>query len=200
MVTESGDLVNGELNLSEGLFDYTLSQRKEQETYSISAGMNFDEEGDHKIDVTLFFTDKNQEFVEALEYGKIPSRNGVSFFDGVTLDGLEYQSNANGLNRISTLSSWIAFPRENSNLRLDPRSGQAWFSPTFESTSFLFERDLLIAQLNGSHRFDFLNEDLNLNWAANTAETSQYEEAIGIRYYYEPDTIYQKKSFIRKVE
>ena len=48
------------------------------------------------------------------------------------------------------------------------------------------KRDLTVYQLNGDHSFDALDR-LHLSWAANTARTTQEEESLGARYFFEPD-------------
>ncbi len=186
-VIESGDLSLGQLNRSDGHFDLTESTRNEQTTGYLGFGVDLDKAGNQKIDGSIFYTQKEEDTVRLLSNGYIPDRLGYSFFDGVQADGSFNDANP-GLNRIRSLGSWIGRSRQYLVADTLARDGQLWFAPTYESTSYHRERDLLIGQVNGEHSFDAV-EGLKFTWAANKAKTTESEEAIGIKYFYEPDEL-----------
>jgi TonB-dependent receptor len=181
-VVQSGDLALGELNLSGGRFDLTESEQEERLSGYAGFGFDLDESGNHKIDSSVFYTKKEDETVQAKDDGFIP------FFPYSVLA----EKQANGQEIIpnsdygccATLTSWIARSVRGS-ANEDPSRGPLWFANFNESASFERERDLLISQLNGDHRFDAV-EGLHVSWAGNYAETTQDETSQGLRYFFEP--------------
>ncbi len=187
-----GDLQNGELSLTKGYFDLTQSDREEQTAGYGAFGFDFDEASNHSIDLSLFWTQKNEDTVQLRENGYFPGLdylkpdgaverelNGdeVSFdtaFDGTTPGG--GPGNA-------TLDTWIGKSRNQTND--DPTRGPLWLSSFLESKSFKIERDLLVPQINGDHRIDEL-PGLHIGWAANYAKTTQKDDFLGARMWYEP--------------
>ncbi len=179
--TTSGDLSLGELNLSGGRFDLTESEKKELYTYFGTVGFDLDENEDHKIDFTAYYTDRTDEIVQLQQDGYL---NGFDY--GVlrekTLNGDEINSGdfASG----ATFSAWIADVRESQFE--EPNRGPLWYTNFQESTSQKIDRELLITQLNGSHDFEEWIPGLKVRWAGNRAETQQDEDAFGTRVWYEP--------------
>lgn len=181
-VRKSGDLSLGELSLSGGEFDFTESEKSTQKTAYAGAGVDLDTEGKHKIDGSFFYTKKDQDVVQLLENGYLPN------FDYSTLASLPRSMEVKPnevFNRISTTSAWIA--RGVRATPADPVTrGPLWSDNFSESSSFSTQRDLWVGQLNGDHRLDDLLEGLHASWAGNRAKTTQDEEALGSRYFYEP--------------
>jgi outer membrane receptor protein involved in Fe transport len=176
----AGDLALGELSLSNGKFDLTESERAEQLTGYLGFGFDLDEAGDHKLDASAFYTDNETEIVQRKENGFIPG------FDYSVLAGLPPgEAIAPFFDDFATFTSWIA-----RTVRDEPTDGAArgplWFSSFAESKSFDIERDLQLYQLNGDHNIEAI-EGLHVGWAANHAKTTQDEEALGFRYFFEPD-------------
>jgi len=182
----SGGLSLGELSLSAGRFDLTGSQEATQGTAFLGLGLDLDEAGKHKLDGSVFYTKKTDETVVLNENGTIPG------FDYGTLAEID----ANGdeirpqlFRGFATPGSWIA-----GSVRADrgepPSRGPLWFTNFSESRSFERKRDLLITQLNGIHEFEQLG-GLRLSWAGNYARTTQDESALGVRYFFEPDDLFQ---------
>ena len=68
----------------------------------------------------------------------------------------------------------------------NPREGALWFSNFSNSRSFDFDRDLTVYQINGDHRFAWL-DGLHLSYALNRAKTTQTESALAARFFFEPD-------------
>jgi outer membrane receptor protein involved in Fe transport len=92
-------------------------------------------------------------------------------------------------NGFATLSSWIARTvRE--DVSEAPSRGPVWFANFSEHKSFKRDRDLLVTQLNGDHRFEAL-DGLYLSWAANYAKTTQDERAQEVGMFFEPDDLSQ---------
>lgn len=181
-VISTGDLSLGRLSLSDGAFDLTESDRSEQQTGYLGFGVDLDRDGDHKLDASVFHTTKKNETVqlyengyfEDLDYGRLAEKQ----LNNEEIDGTDYDG-------VATLTSWIA-----RSVRGDandaPSRGPLWSSSFAESDSFDVERALTVYQLNGDHSFDALDR-LHLSWAANTARTTQEEESLGARYFFEPD-------------
>jgi outer membrane receptor protein involved in Fe transport len=182
-VVRSGDLSLGQLNLSGGRFDETVSGRTEQRTGYLGLGFDADREGSHRIDASTFYTQKRDEVVELDENGYLPN------FDYGIL--AEKQANGQPVDRnadfdcCATPTAWIA-----RSVRGDSREpasrGPLWFASFFESQSFERDRDLLVAQVNGDHLSESI-PGLHLSWAANHARTTEEEKALGVRFFYEPD-------------
>lgn len=182
-VVESGDLSLGELSLSGGRFDLTESERSEQRTSFGAFGFGLDEEGLHRIDASLFYTQKDEETVQIKERGFLPNFD-YSVLADKQANGQEIDANAD-FDGFATLSAWLA--RKVRGTPSDPSSrGPLWYTSFFESTSFEQERDLRVLQVNGSHELDWL-EGLRLRWAWNRAETTQDELARGTRFFFEPE-------------
>jgi TonB-dependent receptor len=188
-VTQVGDLSLGELSLNGGKFDLTQSEREEQLTAYGAFGFDIDEAGDHKIDASVFYTDKEVETVRLQEFGYWPNFDYQPLID-LTLSDTPLDTAANAL-------PWRGFVTFGSQLRSSlredfqdfPSRGAPWFASFFESDSFRSERDLLITQLNGDHTISQV-EGLHFSWAANYATTSQDEESYGAEYWYEPDDLF----------
>jgi TonB-dependent receptor len=186
-----GGLSRGVLDLTGGRFDLTTSEREEQQTGFGSAGFDFDEEGNHSIDVSLFWTRKQQDVVQLQENGYLPGFDYLgpggpyeietTQSEAITSD--RFVTNGSGGGN-ATLSSWIVQTREGYSLQ-EPNINALWFASFSESKSFEVERDLLVPQINGDHVIDAL-PGLHLSWAANYAKTTQSESARGARMWYEP--------------
>jgi outer membrane receptor protein involved in Fe transport len=182
-VVESGDLSLGQLGLSGGSFDETVSERSDQLTGYLGLGFDLDREGAHRIDASTFYTRKRDETVELDENGYLPN------FDYGTLaekqaNGLPIDRNAD-FDGFATPTAWIA-----RTVRGDPNEpasrGPLWFASFFESQSFERDRDLLVAQVNGDHWLEAV-PGLHLSWASNLARTTEEEKALGVRFFFEPD-------------
>jgi TonB-dependent receptor len=185
-----GDLAEGELSLTAGRFDLTLSDREEQTTGFGAFGLDLDPEGNHGIDFSLFWTKKSDEVVQLENNGFLPGfdylapggpvdlQNQNSPFEGDIFAG----HLAGGGTGNATRSSWITQIRAEANE--NPERGPLFFSSFMESKSFERDRDLLVPQLGGRHLFDVL-PGLELSWVGNYAKTTQNEDAYGARMRYE---------------
>ncbi|MGZ8853240.1 MAG: carboxypeptidase regulatory-like domain-containing protein [Thermoanaerobaculia bacterium] len=185
-VVESADLSLGELSLSDGRFDLTESERTEQGTGYLGFGLDLDEDGNHKLDASAFYTHVEDEFVQLYENGYLPN------FDYGTLAALQNSGSeitSNEFDDFATLGSWIARSVRGS-ANDAPSRGPLWFASFFESQSFQRERDLLVYQVNGDHQIDAV-PGLHFNWAGNQAKTTQKEKSIGAQFFYEPDDVTQ---------
>lgn len=197
-VFQSGGLSLGRLDLSNGRYDLTTSERAEQETGYAGLGFDLDPEGQHRIDLAYFTTEKSEETVQFKENGFLPNFDYQKLVD--IEDGGDTVSK-NDFTNFSTLGSWIS-----RTIREDrgdsPSRGPLWFTNFSESKSLDRKRDLEILQVNGDHVFDGFLEDhvgdlsdgLHVSWAANRAETTQSEEALGARIFFEPDDEFQPAS------
>jgi hypothetical protein len=175
-VTRSGDLAFGELSLSEGRFDLTTSEQSEQTTYYGGLGFDLDEGGNHRLDLTGFYTKKDQEVAQLFENGFLPN------FDYASLDPEDV--NPDDFLCCAPDGTFIVDVRNNPG---EARSrGPIYFASFLDSRSFGRERDLLVAQLNGDHRGLFL-DGLQLAWAANYATTTQTDDQKSLQYFFEPD-------------
>jgi outer membrane receptor protein involved in Fe transport len=184
---QSGGLSLGELFLTEGRFDLTESERAEQGTAYGGFGVDLDEAGHHKLDASIFYTQKREEVVELKENGYLPNFD-YRLLAQKDANGDEINGRSDFIG-FSTQSAWIA--RSVRPLRDDqPSLGQLWFTNVAESDSFERERDLLLTQLNGQHRFDAV-EGLGIQWAGNYAHTTENETALGTRYFFEPNDVFQ---------
>ncbi len=174
---QSGDLAFGELNLSEGLFELTQSERVLQRTAFSGLGFDLDTEGNHTIDFTFFDTKKEEEIVQHKENGFIPGFDYDVFVDD-TLQGEAVS--ADSFNNFATPGSWIAFNinSDEGGRTSSPLRGHQWLSNVNEGRGVDRERSLTLFQINGSHRWDRF-EGLEINWVANTARTDQ--EEFGLR-------------------
>jgi outer membrane receptor protein involved in Fe transport len=184
-ITRSGDLALGELSLSGGRFDLTESERSEQGTGYLGFGFDIDEAANHKIDASVFYTKKDEETVQLKEFGTIP---GFDYSELAAIQQSGGEINANdSFDGAATLGAWIARDARGS-ANDAPSRGPLWFSSFFESESFERKRDLRVFQANGDHVIEPI-EGLHLTWAANQAKTTQEENAIGARYFYEPTDV-----------
>jgi outer membrane receptor protein involved in Fe transport len=184
-----GDLSSGELTLTAGRFDLTTSERAEQTAAFGGLGLDLDPEGNHKLDLSVFWTRKDEDTVQLRENGYLPGydysqavqqqQNGDQITFDFTFNGAINQPPGN-----ATLASWIAKAREGGE-GTQANFARLWFASFFESKSFETERDLLVPQLNGAHVFPTL-PGLEIRWAANYAKTTQTESALGARMRYEP--------------
>jgi TonB-dependent receptor len=187
--TRSGSLAFGELLLTDGHYDLTESERTQQITGYGGLGFDLDEQGNHRIDGSIFYTKKKNDAVELRENGYLP---GFDYGPVAEFQASEGQIDpsyfiADGgvcLEVCATLGSWIGRPREG-----EPNSsanrGPLWYASFSPSRSLGTERDLLVYQVNGDHRFKAL-DDLHVSWAANKAKTTQSEKGLAARIFYEP--------------
>jgi outer membrane receptor protein involved in Fe transport len=196
-VVTSGSAAFGEMLLTGARFDQTVSEREEQLTGYGGVGFDLDPGGRHAIDASAFYTRKKQEVVDLRENGwlpgfdysvpaqiwedegELPDPSQVFFQQGVTSGCVA------GPDRCATLSSWLAKNQRGDPTR-DPDRGALWFTSFLESKSFDIERNLLVAQINGSHEIETL-EGLGFSWAANHARATQDEVAVGAQIFFEPD-------------
>lgn len=180
-LTESGDLSLGELSLSGGKFDLTESERSEQRTGYAGLGFDLDESANHRIDASLFYTKKDEEIVQLEENGWFP---GLDYEALAALQESGQDIQRNNFDGVATPTTWLADVRPNPG---EPKSrGPVWYANFNESESFQRERDLLVYQANGDHRFAPI-EGLHVTWAANQARTTQEETSQSARIWFEPD-------------
>lgn len=181
-IVESADLSLGELSLSDGRFDLTESKRTEQGTGYLGFGLDLDEDGNHKIDGSIFYTKVEDELVQLLQNGTLPN------FDYSKLAALQASGseiNGSDFDGAATPSAWIA--RSVRGSANDPQSrGPLWYANFSQSESFARERDLLVYQLNGDHQVAAA-PGLHFSWAGNHASTTQKETSFGAQFFYEPD-------------
>ncbi len=182
----SGDLSIGELNLNNGTYDLTTSQRERRRTAFAAFGFDLDEAGNHKIDSSVFYTQNEQRTVRLKENGFIAG------LDYDTIVGQQLDNNFDNEFPESSPECFNAATRDSQicrNFRQAavsvPATGALAFTNFFESTSFERDRDLFVFQVNGDHVFEEL-PDFHLSWATNYAETTQEEVALGMPFYYEP--------------
>jgi outer membrane receptor protein involved in Fe transport len=182
-VVRSGDLSLGRLSLTDGRFDETVSVRAVQGTGYLGLGSDLDRAGNHRIDTSLFYIRKNEETVQLQENGFLPNFD-YSRLAQKQADGIPIDANAD-FDGFATPSAWIA-----RSVRSDPSEpsarGPLWFASFFESQSFKRDRDLLVSQINGDHWIGSI-EGLRVGWAANYARTTQEEQSLGARFFFEPD-------------
>jgi outer membrane receptor protein involved in Fe transport len=177
---QSADLSLGKLSLSEGRYDVTLSQREEQRTGYAAFGLDLDEEGNHKIDASYFYTRKQEEAVELKENGFLPGFDYAEAFNGQlagVIDPTLYQG-------VTAPGSFIAGSFRDRAFD-GPGAGALAFASFAESTSYQRDRDLWVAQINGDHRFEPFS-GLHFSWAINRARTTQDDVALGMKFFFEP--------------
>lgn len=181
----SGDLALGELSLSAGRFDLIQSTQTEQVNAFLGSELKLDAAGSHTVKGSLFYTRKEENVAQLRENGIFPNWDYSQFADAQN-DGREISADQS-LTGTATLSAWMR-----GSIRNDPGDtlarGGIWYAPFESARSFLRERDLIIAQVNGRH-FGFAWEGLELDWAVNWAETTQEEGAYGVNYFFEPDDL-----------
>jgi TonB-dependent receptor len=181
----SGGLGIGEAALSDGRFDTIESTREEQLTAYAALGIDLDEDGDHRIDGTYFFTDKDDETVEQRENGYFSDLDYSPLIDATNDEDLQRIVLNNTYRRVATLSSRLGPGALRAEVTDEPSRGALWFANFGRSTSFKSSRDLSVYQLNGGHDFDLL-DGLEITWAANHARTNEDSNSRGMRYFYEP--------------
>ena len=193
--TPGGDLSDGELSLTGGRFELDTSAEEWQETYFGAFGFDLDEAGDHQLDGSVLWTKKKAKVVQLRQNGYLPgfdyaAPNGpidreLQGLPVILADFLGTETSEPGRN--AALSAWIADSRDNTSS--DPNRGPLWFSSFAQSASFKSDRELQVEQVNGDHTFGSLFgslEGLHLGWAANHARSTQDDESVGLRYWYEP--------------
>jgi TonB-dependent receptor len=193
-ITRSGSAAFGELLLTDGKYDLTLSERAERLTGYGGLGFDLDEKGNHRIDGSIFYTKKKQEAVELKENGYLAG------FDYGVVAQFQQDNGFMDFNQFlagtgsscaevcATLGSWIARVRENEGD--SPNKGPLWYTSFIPSRSFDIDRDLLVYQLNGDHRVAQV-DGLHFSWAGNYAKTTQSETALGARIFFEPENAAQ---------
>lgn len=175
IVSRTGDLVFGDVSLSEGRFDLTLSERVEQTTYFGGLGFDLDEAGNHQVDLSVFYTKKKQEIVQLEENGYLPNLD----YSGLSLAG------SPDFTCCAPNPTFITSVRDSPD-GSPARGGPVWFSSFSDSRSFGRDRDLLVTQLNGRNRIEAL-EGLSFSWAGNYATTTQNDQEQALKYVFEPD-------------
>lgn len=174
----TGDLALGILSLSDGRYTYGRSDQSSQWSLYGGLGVDLDEQGDHTLDLSVFYIDKQDEFVESWTDGYFPG------FDYGPLIAAGGEFDAGFYGNVATEGSWLV----NDN-RIDESLGQnrgpLWFSNFDQGRSIARDRTLLITQLNGEHEIGQI-EGLHVGWAANYARTTQQDSAYGADYWFEP--------------
>ena len=189
----AGDLAYGDLSLSGGLFDQTLSKYDEQLTFYAGLGLDLDKEGTQKIDFSWFWTRKDSEAIDLRENGYLPGFDYQSIvdrmlnFSDVKADDFRSRFGGN-----ASLDAWIVNQLGTREFPLDqPQTlGSAWYSSFAQSNSFEKQRQLTVYQLNGQHDAGRLLDGLSFSWAANYATTAEDESSLGARMRYEPCNFY----------
>jgi outer membrane receptor protein involved in Fe transport len=176
---EPRNLVQGNLVLTDGRFDLTESERAEQTTGYVGLGLSLDREGDHNIDASYFYTDKEEQVVQSASNGYFPGYD----YNRLRQAELDGQEPTRDMVNVATLSSWLAdFRSQSSDF---PSRGHVWYANLNESSSYDRDRDLRVYQVNGDHHIAPI-EGLHFAWAANKARTTQEDVAYGAQYFYEP--------------
>ncbi len=177
----TGDLALGILSLSSGRYTYERSDQESQWSLFGGLGVDIDEEGDHTLDLSIFYIDKQDEFVESATDGYFPGFDYGPLIQAWNEEGI-FDSGFYG--SVSTDTSWL-----NNEAREDAGLGQnrgpLWFSNFNQGRSVERDRTLLITQLNGEHEVATI-EGLHVAWAANYARTTQQDTAYGAQYWFEP--------------
>ena len=187
-----GDLASGVLSLSDGGFEQTVSERSQQLTYYGGIGFDLDEGGNHRIDGSIFHTNKKNEAVDLRENGYLPGFDYTPlverYQDTGRMEAARYLPPSCVQAVCASNDAWPALAiREGDPEEVTPpRQGALWFSNFSNSRSFDFERDLTVYQLNGDHRFSWL-DGFHLSYALNKAKTTQTESALAARFSFEPD-------------
>ncbi len=179
----SHSLSVGELPLSDGRYDLTTDETEEQTLAYGAFGFDIDEEENHKLDVTAFWTKKEERAVEFKEDGFIPGG------DYESLRTLSEFAPSPAFDHTATVGSWLANdPRQTQD---EPASrGQLWYTNASQSTSYSRDRDLIVTQLNGDHTLDAFVDGLHVSWAGNYAKTTQEDLARGSRLFFEPTDVF----------
>ena len=176
-----GDLALGALSLPGALWDLTQSSRVERESTYFGAGFDFDTEGNHRIDLSIFLTETTDENAERRENGRFPPNIYDNFF---SRSGVDSFGSAEFEFRVAP-TEWVGQPRLDASTTV--RFGQLWYAPVWENRIFDRERELDLYQLNGEHDLgSLLLDGLKLSWVANMATTEQSESQFNVRYFFEP--------------
>lgn len=176
---QSGDLSLGQLSLSKGQYDLTISEQVQQTTGYTGFGFDLDEEGNHKVDGSFLYTQLKEEAVELQANGFLPDFD----YEGVFQGQLDDQIPPDALESVAPGSFIGGSLRQNA--LSNPNLGALAISNFSESTSFETTRDLWVGQANGDHRFEQI-PGLHFSWAYNQAKTTQNDSALGMSYFYEP--------------
>ena len=196
-----GDLIDGELSLTGGRFDFDESTEDKQLTIYGAMGFDLDEDAHHVIDASFFWTKKKEKVVQLRTNGFLPGYDysvpadlvaggdtiGSEIFLGTSVPrpDLRPEQFENAAE-----SAWITGINRRGDFTLGAPNGFLWFTHFAQASSFLTERDLKVFQMNGSHELDDLVPSdfgsFTFSWAANHARTSQDEESNRIRYWIEP--------------
>jgi hypothetical protein len=186
----TGGMAQGRLDLSGGRFDLTDSGKSEQQTGYFGLGGSVDEDGNHGIEASVFYTDKREEAVLLKENGYFPGLDYAALAT-YTADGGEVSPNQAppyGFEGVATPNAWMR--RVRATTYGGTTQGPPWFASFADSKSVLRERDLIVSQLNGDHWIDAI-EGLHVSWAGNFARTTQEDEASGARFFFEPTDLAQ---------
>lgn len=182
-VVESGGLALGRLDLSNGVFDYTRSDRDHERTYFGGLGFDLDREGDHRFDFTAFHTKKSIESVERLDEGVIA---GFDYANTPVFDfgspSLLYNAGATDGSALATEGSPLARFRQVEQLADGPLS----IDPMVIGRSVTQDRELSVYQVNLGNDLSALLSGLRFDGVANYARSRQDEAAFQMRYWYEP--------------
>ncbi len=176
----TGDLPFGELSVSQGRFEYTRSDRDLQTVAFGAIGMDIDREGNHAVDLSLFYIDKSRDTVEEFANGWFPDLDYSPWVEAGpgAVDVLDVPGFFDGVSN----DNWMW---STERLIDQPRfRGPLWFDSMQFSRSVATERSLLIAQLNGDHLIEAI-EGLEVNWAANFSRATQSDRSYAMRYWYE---------------
>jgi len=174
----TGDLALGILSLSDGQYSYERSDRELRWNLFGGLGIDLDEAGDHTLDLSVFFIDKQDEIVVSWEDGFFPG------FDYSPLIAAGAEFDPGFYTGVATDGSWLNNAERDAD-GLGQTRGPLWFSNFNEGRSIARDRTLLITQLNGEHEISSI-EGLHVGWAANYARTTQNDDAYGAQYWYEP--------------
>lgn len=179
-----GDLALGVASLPGARWDLTRSLREERESIFVSTGFDFDRDGRHQWDASVFLTRNDDESVERRENGAFPQEIYERFSRTRAAD----QGGGRYAGAVAP-TEWVGLARQDASSGV--RFGQMWYAPVYEGRTFERERELDLYQLNGKHDlggFSWL-EGLTLDWAANYATTEQKETQLNVRYFFEPDNV-----------
>jgi TonB-dependent receptor len=173
----------GELKLSDGRFDLQDSAEEKSLLGYGGFGVNLDQQGNHKLDVSAFYVQKNDHVVEEKSNGFFPAYD-YSALAAKQQNNDDIQKNFD-YNGTATLSGWIG-RSVRTGINEPFTRGPMWYSSMGTSRSFHRDRDLLVTQINGDHTIEQI-EGLHFSWAANYALTTQDEESLGTRIFFEPN-------------
>lgn len=169
-----GDMAKGTLSLSDGIWDADISSRYDRFTAFVTAGMDFDKDGKHSIDVAWFTTSNDEETVDFRSNARFP---GLEDFEG-TVD--EFVSAVTSLSNPSTFLANAIKDDSEAN-----RANQ--FSEFYKSSTFFREREFSVVQLFGEHEWDIDSNNLLVTWGGDYATTSQMEESSRFTYWFQPE-------------